>query len=276
MGWVPKCMREAPALDWSAVPAGPERRVVRRYALLINPFYPKQGHGSLGKHVLTPTLALTSVAAGTPDGWRVRIWDENLLQGPPPAEEIPQVVGISVHLTFAHRAYDLARWYRQLGAKVILGGLHVSSCPEEAAAHADAIAIGEGAPLWQQILRDVDAGQLATRYEAGFTSPYRQMPSPRRDLLDRRSFLTTSSLIATRGCHNRCGFCYLSTAGLSMPYQALDPEQVAEQFAADDQPYGVFTDNNLGASRPYLKRLCAALAPLEKIWKRRRQPGHHR
>ncbi len=100
-----------------------------RTALLINPFYAKSPHGSFGKHVLTPTLALTSLAGATPAHWQVRYWDENLLQGPPPSEPLPEVVGITVHLTFAKRAYELARWYRAQGSKVILGGLHAQSCP---------------------------------------------------------------------------------------------------------------------------------------------------
>jgi radical SAM superfamily enzyme YgiQ (UPF0313 family) len=82
----------------------------------------------------------------------------------------------------------------------------------------------------------------------------------------RKSFLTTTSLIATRGCHNRCGFCYLSTKGLKMPYLVRDVEQVAREFADDDQPYGVFIDNNLGSEPDYLRRLCRELRPLGKIW----------
>ena len=78
--------------------------VGRRQALLINPFYAKSPHGSFGKHVLTPSLALTAIAGATPSHWQVRYWDENLLQGPPPADPPPEVVGISVHLTFAKRA----------------------------------------------------------------------------------------------------------------------------------------------------------------------------
>lgn len=79
-------------------------------------------------------------------------------------------------------------------------------------------------------------------------------------------FLTTTSLIATRGCHNRCDFCYLSTDGLRVPYQRRDVTQVAAEFADDGQPYGVFTDNNLGSDREYLRSLCRGLRPLEKIW----------
>jgi radical SAM superfamily enzyme YgiQ (UPF0313 family) len=233
---------------------------------LVNPFYPKDPHASFGKHVLTPSLALTSIAGATPPEWEVAYWDENLLQGRPPWEPFPQVVGITVHLTFAARAYELARWYRDRGALVVLGGLHVLSCPEEAAPHADALAIGEGVRLWPEILKDAAAGALKPVYRQGYQRPYREEPAPRRDLLPRWGFLTTTSLIATRGCHNRCGFCYLATDGLVMPYQVRDVEQVVAEFRADDQPYGVFVDNNLGSRPDYLRRLCQALRPLEKIW----------
>jgi radical SAM superfamily enzyme YgiQ (UPF0313 family) len=255
-------MATAPALDHGA-PGG----VLKvRSALLVNPFYPKDPHASYGKHVLTPTLAMTSFAATTPDHWAVEYWDENLLQGPPPSDPVPEVVGISVHLTFAQRAYELARWYRARGAKVILGGLHVQSCPEECAPHADALAIGDGVQLWPKILADADAGSLQKRYVATYENEYREDPPPRRKLLQRSSYLTTTSLIATRGCHNRCGFCYLATDGLRMPYRMRDPEQIAAEFAADDHPYAVFVDNNLGSNRKYLRSLCHALQPLAKIW----------
>jgi radical SAM superfamily enzyme YgiQ (UPF0313 family) len=179
---------------------------------------------------------------------------------------MPEVVGITVHLTFAKRAFELASWYRSRGSLVILGGLHVLSCPEECAPHADALALGDGVQLWPRILGDVENGTLQPQYVATFESDYRADPAPRRSLLPRKSFLTTSSLIATRGCHNRCGFCYLSTDGLRMPYRMRDPRQIADEFSADRQPYGVFVDNNLGSNREYLRALCSALRPLNKIW----------
>ena len=262
----------APVRTTSAMVEAPPLRppahapVARRHALLINPFYAKDPHASFGKHVLTPTLALTSVAGATPAGWSVRYWDENLLQGPPPWAPVPEVVGITVHLTFAARAYALAHAYRALGALVILGGLHVQSCPEECAPHADALAVGDGVTLWPRILADVAAGRLQPQYHADFDGDFRQAPAPRRDLLDRAAFLTTTSLNATRGCHNRCGFCYLSTDGLRMPYRTRDPEQVAAEWEAERTPYAVFTDNNLGANKAYLRRLCTALRPLRRIW----------
>ena len=263
--YLPSSMCVAPVLPTISSDAVP-KQVSPHTALLINPFYRKDAHASFGKHVLTPTLALTSVAAATPEPWSVRLWDENLLQGPPPQDPLPQVVGITVHLTFAQRAYELARWYRSQGSVVVLGGLHMSACAEEGAAHADAVAIGDGVVLWPRILKDVERGVLRARYETDFRTPYREQPIPRRDLLPRESFLTTASLIATRGCSNRCGFCYLATKGMVMPAQFRDVEQVAAEFVATGEPYAVFTDNNLGADRGYLLKLCEALRPLNRIW----------
>ena len=259
---IPQDMRVAPALDHSVPVAG----IRQRHALLINPFYPKDPRASFGKHVLTPSLALTSIAATTPDHWSVAYWDENLLQGPPPFEPFPEVVGITVHLTFARRAFELADWYRRRGAKIVLGGLHVLSCPEEVTPHADAIAIGEGVQVWPEILKDIENDDLKPVYRGDFKRSYAAEPAPRRNILPRESFLTTSSLIATRGCHNRCGFCYLATKGLHMPYRLREAEQIASEFIDDDQPYGVFIDNNLGSRPAYLRELCQALKPLNKIW----------
>ncbi|MEL6184835.1 MAG: radical SAM protein [Myxococcota bacterium] len=258
----PREMTCPPPLEAPRSARAPEAK----YALLINPFYPKDPHASFGKHVLTPTLALTSVAGATPADWKVRYWDENLLSGPPPVDPVPAVVGITVHLTFAKRAYALAHHYRSLGSKVIFGGLHVLSCPEEVQPHGDALAVGDGVQLWPRILRDFERGELEERYYADFKTPYRDDPSPRRDLVPKKSFLTTSSLNATRGCHNRCEFCYLSTDGLRMPYRMRSPEQIASEILQSGEPYAVFTDNNLGSNRRYLRELCRALRPLEMIW----------
>ncbi len=258
---LPRAMQEPPPLSSRPSPAPAPRT-----ALLINPFYPKDRFASFGKHVLTPTLALTSVAGATPKSWSVRYWDENLLQGSPPLEPFPQVVGITVHLTFATRAYALADYYRSRGAVVVLGGLHASSCPEQVARHADAVVVGDGVTAWPEVLRDVEHGRLQKRYDGSFATPYADDPPPRRDLLARQSYLTTTSLIATRGCHNRCGFCYLATDGLFMPYRMRRVQQVVAEFLADDTPYAVFTDNNLGSRPEYLRALCRGLRPHDKIW----------
>jgi hypothetical protein len=230
--FIPQDMSTAPKLPTHA----PGQRPEQFYALLLNPFYAKDPRASYGKPVLTPSLALTSIAGATPSNWRVRYWDENLLQGAPPSEPLPQVVAITVHLTFARRAYELAAWYRAQGSIIVLGGLHVLSCPEEALRHADAIAIGDGVQLWPLILNDIERGGLQRKYEANYARPYTLDPPAWRSILPRESFLTTTSVIATRGCHNRCGFCYLSTDGLHMPYRMRQVHRSSTKFAPTDSP----------------------------------------
>ena len=217
--WIPREMLIPPVLPAHAKLAPVEPR----YVLLINPFYAKDANASFGKHVLTPTLALTSFAATTPPQWRLQYWDENLLAGPPPFDPTAEVVGITVHLTFARRAYVLADWYRARGSEIILGGLHVLSCPDECAPHADALALGDGVRLWPRILHDIEAGRLQSRYVATYENDYCDDPSPRRSILPRRSFLTTTSLIATRGT--------------DLPTLALPPgSYLIEARAANDKP----------------------------------------
>jgi radical SAM superfamily enzyme YgiQ (UPF0313 family) len=253
-------MRRAPLLPPISM-AGPQPRV----ALLVNPFYPKDPTASFGKHVLTPSLALSSLAAVTPREWSVRLWDENLLQGSPPVDPVPQVVGITVHLTFARRAYELAAFYRAHGCIVVMGGPHALACPDEVAAHCDAVAIGNGVPLWPRILDDIEHRRLERSYQAPFED-FAAEPAPERSVIPTWGFLTRASVIATRGCHNRCDFCFLATGKTRIPYQIRPVEDIAREIAATGEPYAVFLDNNLGASRTYLSALCRALGPLGIIW----------
>ncbi|MHB8872537.1 MAG: B12-binding domain-containing radical SAM protein [Myxococcaceae bacterium] len=254
-----------PMQDAPALPPPRPGTPVPHTALLVSPFYPKHPGASFGKHVLTPSLAMTSLAGATPKNWAVRFHDENLLQGPPRPEPLPQVVGITVHLTFAKRAYQLAAWFKAQGCTVVLGGPHALSCPDELSPHADAVAIGNGVLLWPRILRDLEEGKLKPRYQAGFED-YAADPVPDRSILPSWGYLTPASIIATQGCQNRCDFCYLATGDSRIKYQTRPPEAVARELAATGAPYAVFVDNNLGTNRRYLRALCRALEPLGKIW----------
>ena len=259
-------MRTPPRLD----PEFPAAPIQKRLALLINPFYPKDPHASFGKHVLTPIAGADEHRRRDAAGLGGRVLGREPAAGTAAVRAVPAG-------RRDHRPPDVRRraptrwrgWYRARGAKVVLGGLHVLSCPEEAAPHADALAIGEGVQLWpRDPPRRRERARSQPVYRGDLPRAYRDDPPPRRDLLPRRSFLTTTSLIATRGCHNRCGFCYLATDGLRMPYQVRDVEQVVAEFRGDGQPYAVFVDNNLGSRPEYLRaalpRAAAAGEDLER------------
>ncbi len=241
----------------------------RSLLLLINPRYRRNPCSSAARHALTPSLALPTIAAATPAPWRVKFHDENIAPGEPPIAPVPEVVGITVHTAFAYRAYDIARRYRALGSRVVLGGLHVTALPREAAQHADAVVTGEGAGVWPSVLDGVRSGTLRdgaiVRVDARHPG-YADQPWPRRDILPRGAFLTNASIIATRGCTQRCGYCYLSTRGLDVPYQKRPVCDVVAEIDAIGERYVVFTDNNLMADPAYGAELCRALQPRKLLW----------
>ena len=79
-------------------------------------------------------------------------------------DDEPDMVVIQVYITSAYRAYQIADHYRAKGAYICLGGLHVTSLPEEAAMHADTIFIGPGEDIWPAFLCDFHAGQPKKEY----------------------------------------------------------------------------------------------------------------
>src|SRR4026208_1850402 len=64
-----------------------------------------------------------------------------------------------------YEAYKVADTYRARGTPVVMGGLHVSSVPDEALQPCAAPVLGEGEAVWPEILADFERGQLKPRYE---------------------------------------------------------------------------------------------------------------
>src|ERR1700752_2784094 len=131
------------------------------------------------KYSLFPPLGLATLAAYLRDDDQVSIVDEHVETLD--LDDEPDLVVIQVYITSAYRAYQLADHYRARGAHVALGGLHVTSLPDEAAAHADTIFIGPGEETWPLFLADSRAGRPGKLY----TSKVRTLvglPPIRRDL----------------------------------------------------------------------------------------------
>jgi len=133
--------------------------------------------------------------------------------------------GFSVSTQNSKAVYDHADTLRAAGKKVILGGIHVTVCPEEAISHADAIVTGEAETIWPEVCADLLAGRLEGRYDGSPTPPSRMTPVDYR-FFGNRPYLTPASLFATRGCNRRCAFCVSSR--YMGPYRTK-PLEVLEQ-----------------------------------------------
>ncbi len=168
--------------------------------------------------------------------------------------------GFSVSTQNSKAVYDHADTLRAAGRKVILGGIHVTVCPEEAMRHADAIVTGEAETIWPQVCEELLAGRLKERYDGLPTPPPRMRPVDYRFFGDRR-YLTPASLFATRGCKSRCSFCVSSRYMGPYRTKPLDVvEQEIDQLAAlYPRAFLQFTDDNLLASRRYATELLRLL-----------------
>jgi len=158
------------------------------------------------KYSLFPPLGLATLAAYLSPDDRAVIVDEHV--EPLTLDDAPDLVVIQVYITNAYRAYRIADHYRSKGAFVCLGGLHVTSLPEEAAAHADAIFLGPGEQTFPQFLKDFRAGKVERVYGSTAGRTLERVPPIRRDLIRRNYYLVPNSIVVTRGCPQHCDFCY--------------------------------------------------------------------
>ena len=157
------------------------------------------------KYSLFPPLGLATLAAYLDPDLEVTLQDEHV--EPLDLDDDPDLVVIQVYITNAYRAYRIADHYRRQGAHVALGGLHVTSLPEEAAPHADTIFLGPGEDTFPQFLRDLAAGAPQRRYESKLRT-LDDLPPIRRDLIQRHRYLVPNSIVVSRGCPHHCTFCY--------------------------------------------------------------------
>ncbi len=157
------------------------------------------------KYALFPPLGLATLAGYLDECDEIDIQDEHVEKLN--LDDEPELVVIQVYITSAYRAYEIADHYRAKGAHVCLGGLHVTSLPDEAAHHADTIFLGPGEDTWPVFLRDFRRGEPRASY-ASRVRTLVGMPRPRRDLLKRHLYLVPNSIVVSRGCPHRCDFCY--------------------------------------------------------------------
>lgn len=157
------------------------------------------------KYSLFPPLGLAALAGHLSPDDEVNLVDEHVQEVP--LDDEPDLVIIQVYITNARRAYQLADHYRARGAYVALGGLHVTSLPDEAAPHADTLFLGPGDATFPAFLRDLRAGEPKPRYASSIRT-LEGVPPLRRDLIRRELYLVPNSIVVTRGCPHHCDFCY--------------------------------------------------------------------
>jgi radical SAM superfamily enzyme YgiQ (UPF0313 family) len=216
-----------------------------------------------------PSLGLLTLAGMTPRHIDVEYLEVADIEG---LDELPggfDVVAISSFTAMIKDAYHLADRYREAGVTVILGGLHVTVLPDEAARHADAIVVGEAESVWPEVVCDLEAGRLKTRYLAPAGAfDLAHAPMPRFDLLepDRYNRLTVQT---QRGCPFHCDFCAASIR-LRPGYRTKPISKVLAEIEEIrriwDQPFLELADDNTFASKRHGRALVEGLRGLGLKW----------
>jgi radical SAM superfamily enzyme YgiQ (UPF0313 family) len=217
------------------------------------------------KYSLFPPLGLATLAAYlAPDDHAV-IEDEHVQ--PLTLDDAPDLVVIQVYITNAYRAYRLADLYRSRGSIVALGGLHVTSLPDEAAPHADVIFLGPGEQTFPQFLADFRAGRAARRYASTAGRTLERIPPVRRDLITRRHYLVPNSIVVTRGCPQHCDFCYKDaffSGGRSFYTQRVDDALAEIERLPGRHLY--FLDDHLLGDRRFSRALFDGMTGMRRLF----------
>jgi radical SAM superfamily enzyme YgiQ (UPF0313 family) len=174
------------------------------------------------KYSLFPPLGLATLAAYLSDDDEVQLVDQHVEELK--LDDCPDLVAIEVYITNSYRAYKIADYYRSIGSYVILGGIHVTSLPDEAAQHADSIFVGPAEESFPRFLNDFRNNQVQKKYFSNART-IQNLPPVRRDLIKRNRYLVPNSIVVSRGCPHKCSFCYKESfyeGGKSFYVQTVD------------------------------------------------------
>ncbi len=216
------------------------------------------------KYSLFPPLGLATLAAYLGEDADVEIQDEHVEVLD--LNDTPDLVVIQVYITSAYRAYRIADHYRRQGSYVALGGLHVTSLPDEAASHADTVFLGPGEDIWPQFLADFRRGCAKPVYRSTVRT-LAALPPARRDLIKRRLYLVPNSIVVSRGCPHVCDFCYKDAffeGGRSFYTQTVDAALAEIDRLPGRHLY--FLDDHLFGDRRFGLALFDGMQGMGRLW----------
>lgn len=236
--------------------------------LLISPFFNEKVEKPTEKPFLFPPLNLPIIASLTPDDYEIEIVDENIQEID--FDRTADLVGITSMTAQAPRTYKIADKWRKKGVKVVLGGIHPTALPHEAAEHADAVVLGEAENIWKRVVRDAENHRLKRFYYSPREPSLKNLPQPRLDLLKSDRYIIDNVIQIFRGCPFNCRFCSV-TKFFGNTYRYKPVEDIVRQVelrtgSTRKSRFFGFLDDNIGGLPSYTKELFMRLIPLKIMW----------
>jgi radical SAM superfamily enzyme YgiQ (UPF0313 family) len=217
-----------------------------------------------------PSLGLLTLAGLTPDRFAVEYHEIADLRQDGEYPDHFDLVALSTFTAQLPEAFRVAEFYRNRGIPVVMGGITVSSLPQDALAHCTSVVVGEGESLWPEVLNDFEKGSLKPLYVQSPRGQFdlRNAPMPRFDLLnpDKYNRITVQT---SRGCPHQCEFC-ASSILLTPRYKVKPVEKVIAEIQAIkriwERPFIEFADDNSFVHRDHFKRLLRELSKEGLRW----------
>ncbi len=214
-------------------------------------------------HYAPITLALLAALVPKELDADIKIYDETA--GPIPLDLDADVIAMTCITGTAMRCYRYADYFRSCGICVIIGGVHPTLMPEEAAKHADSVITGLGEDNFPRALNDYKNGCLKPMYHQDSITTIEGRPLPRKDLLDKSKYITLNTVEAIRGCCHTCTFCaYPQAFGKTLYKRTID--DIITEIRTLKGKFVVFPDVNLISDVSFAKELFTAMIPLKKWW----------
>jgi len=174
------------------------------------------------------------------------------------------MIGITVETYTAMRSYQIAAEFRKRGRTVVLGGIHTTLIPEEAALHADAIITGDAENAWPLLIEDFMQNKLQARYHGGLQCPHPGL-LPNKSIFAGKKYLRISLIQFGRGCPHGCTFCAVSAySDRKHVHRRID--EIVNEISREGRKIYFFVDDNLTANPQAAKELMRAIAPLRIQW----------
>ncbi|HMO13641.1 MAG TPA: radical SAM protein [Pirellulaceae bacterium] len=203
-----------------------------------------------------PCLGLLILAAVTPDEHELAYFEAEHANDLSSGLFRCDLIAMSALTAQAFEAYQVAATLRNRGIVVVLGGLHASVCPDEAAEHVDYVVVGEGEQVWPELLKQIPLRSPKKIWRASEFPPVSltHSPLPRYDLLKNGNW-NRFPVQTTRGCPWRCDFC-ASSIMLGRPYRKRPVEEIIRDIR-------------------FIKSLCGPVNSQAKAYERAEQSTGH-
>ena len=222
------------------------------------------------KKAFLPPLSLAILNGLTPRHHNVRVIND-IVENIDFSSDY-DLVAITAMTAQIGRAYQIADRFRDLGVKVIIGGIHATALSSEAKQHADSVVIGEADDLWEEILSDSEKNLLKDFYQSSSRPDLQKLVLPRWDNINLKIYhkpynhkLPKMPLFTTRGCVFNCKFCSVSKY-FGKTYRFKPISNVIKEIEHVNTSHYFFVDDNIACNNDYSRELFQAVKKKNINW----------